>query len=236
MESTNYEQVKVTRPVDRTNGQFGLILGDGEIVKGDFPYIETYIQESVEENDEFDVSNLELFLCTPLKGVDIEVKRQVKVEMSDDNYEEIETEYKITRNGSTINEFYEEDDALDKLSELIEEENGREDIFDLVRVVDNRCTYTVEPKITVDVYIPPQEVEVVTPISKDVQDMENEELITLVRKVTEESINRGLVNRTPIQTGGRDWEKEPTNLLVQEVQRLQEILNKRLITDYPGGE
>jgi hypothetical protein len=154
----------VTEEVQLGNGNFMLLINDGAY-EGNLEYLKDIISEYLDNGG--DTEDCKLFTHHELRGVEIDYKFNVKVEMEDEEYEEEEKEYIIRNNfGNEVESYYYEPDALDELAELIStkaEEVGiseAEDYYGLEVKTRHRSTYSLDVNKKVEIYIPAQEKEV----------------------------------------------------------------------------
>lgn len=164
--------------VDEMNGEFILLINSDAYYE-DLDAIKERIMEHIENDG--DIRDCSIGLYNSLKGVDIERKRNVTVEMDNNEYSEEEEKFLIRdgRNNRVIDEFDYEDEALEKLAELIAEEDGREDLFNLERKVEFTCTYNVDQEDDIKIDIPMQEIEILVTEPKEKKapsEMTNEEI------------------------------------------------------------
>lgn len=173
-----------TLPVDFTSGEFLLWKNDKVIDYGNLEDIKETLADLFYDGKGviLDIDDFHISLNTPLEDSKIEIKTKITVKMEDSDYSTEEEEFIIRRDLRVMNTFSDEDTALEYLAQVIEEEGGREDLFNLERKVHYSCTYDMDKEIKVNISIPNQPVrtEVITkefPANlQRPQDMSDEEI------------------------------------------------------------
>jgi hypothetical protein len=165
-------------PVEEIGGEY-ILLMNSEAFYGDIDDIKERVMQY--KLDGGNISDCSVGIYKPLERTEVEFKKSVKVEMDDDKYDEVEAEYFIRdgRTNKVIEEFYYEADALERLAELISDEDGREDLFNLDRKVEFACTYSVDIDEYIEINIPNQPVDVhiiESKTRKNTVEMTNEEI------------------------------------------------------------
>lgn len=135
-----------------------------------------------------DVRNCFIGLYQPLSHVDIKHKRSITIPFrtGDEEYEQLAEEYEVYVRGRKDESFYDLDNALDYVAELLEEDDNLklEGDVQIIRKVEYDCAYEATEEIEIEIEIPPQskEIEIHTRVILP-DDMSTEELFQLRNKV-----------------------------------------------------
>lgn len=175
-----------------------VLLIDEDAYYGSLDYLKDVIKKQLGEG--VGVDEMVLGRFDVLKNSQINSYRNVNISQSsvDEEYENLEEAYEIHVRGIVYDKEYDLQSAIHTIERIIEEDEELDADCDDVQLI-RKVTYGCTYEPTVE-----HEVEFYIPPQPEYEEVET------------------------IQTGGIDWESKPTAVLMQELSKIQEILNKRL--------